>query len=95
MRSISTIISKLGKTNARLSAKLIVRNDANDPSFAAPFYALWRAACHALGLHGLGMHGGMVPVTTRVTATSVTGGACCQRQQGPGRRSVMRRRARG
>lgn len=95
MRSISTIISKLGKNNARQSAKLIVRINANDPSFAAPFYALWRAAWHALGRPG-GMHGGMVPVTVRHTTTSVTGGDCCEPvQQRPGRRSDMRRRVRG
>ena len=73
MRSISNIISKLGKNNARLSAKLIVRVDANDPSFAAPFYALWRAALHALGLHAGGMYGSLVPVTTSAT-TSMTFG---------------------
>lgn len=91
MRSISTIISKFGKNNARLSAKLIVRTNGDQFAWQAPLYALRRAAMHALGLKSHGMSGVLVPVTTHVT-----GGTCCeQSQHRPGRRNQMRRRVIG
>ncbi|MBX3434434.1 MAG: hypothetical protein KF847_14020 [Pirellulales bacterium] len=96
MRSISTIISKFGKNNARSSAKLIVRTNGDQFAWQAPLYALRRAAMHALGLKSLGMSGVLVPVTTRVGTTPVTDGTCCeQSQHRPGRRNQMRRRVIG
>ena len=93
MRSIKTIISSnFGKSNARKSASLIVRTNADQFAWQAPFYALWRAAMHALGLSAHGMHGDLCPVTTGVT-TPVTGGTGCERsQRRPGRRMQSRRR---